>query len=56
MPDEAFEVVRKQFSDEELMNLTLAIVAINGWNRIAISFRLVPGDYVSPYGKKGEKT
>jgi AhpD family alkylhydroperoxidase len=54
VPDEAFELVKKQFSDEEIMNLTLAIVAINGWNRIAIGFRLVPGDYVSPYGKKTE--
>jgi AhpD family alkylhydroperoxidase len=54
VPDEAFEVVKEQFSDEEIMNLTLAIVAINGWNRIAIGFRLVPGDYVSPYGKKAE--
>ncbi len=51
VPDEAFEVVKEQFSDEEIMNLTLAVVAINGWNRIAISFRLVPGAYVSPHKK-----
>lgn len=50
-PDEAFEVVKAQFSEEEIVNLTLAIVAINGWNRFAIGFRGVPGEYVSPYKK-----
>ena len=31
--------------ETELVNLTLAIIAINGWNRLAISFRTVPGTY-----------
>jgi AhpD family alkylhydroperoxidase len=53
-PDEAFDAVKSQFSEEEIVNLTLAIVTINGWNRFAIGFRAVPGEYVSPYGKKGE--
>jgi AhpD family alkylhydroperoxidase len=44
-PDEVFQRVREQFSEEELVNLTLAIVAINGWNRLAIGFRAVPGSY-----------
>ena len=44
-PDEVFEEVRKEFSEEELVNLTVAIVAINGWNRLAIGFRSVPGTY-----------
>lgn len=44
-PDAVYEEVRKQFSEEELVNLTLAIVAINGWNRMAIGFRAVPGSY-----------
>lgn len=44
-PDAAYEEVRKHFTDEELVNLTLAIVTINGWNRLAISFRSVPGSY-----------
>lgn len=43
--DELYECVRKQFSEEELMNLSLAVVAINGWNRLAISSRQVPGAY-----------
>jgi AhpD family alkylhydroperoxidase len=42
VPDEIYETVRRQFSDEELANLTMAIVAINGWNRIAISSRMIP--------------
>ena len=45
VPDELYDRVRKHFKDTELVNLTLAIVAINGWNRIAIPFRAVPGSY-----------
>lgn len=45
VPDPVFERVRKHFSESELINLTLAVVAINGWNRLAISFRAVPGSY-----------
>ena len=44
-PDEVYEEVRKEFTEEELVNLTIAIVAINGWNRLAIGFRSVPGTY-----------
>ena len=40
MPDEVFAQVRAQFTEEEVVNLTLAVVAINGWNRIAIGFAL----------------
>lgn len=45
VPDEVYEQVRQHFSEEELVNLTLAIATINAWNRIAISFRSVPGQY-----------
>ena len=45
VPDEVYEQVRQHFTEQELVNLTLAIVAINGWNRFAISFRTVPGTY-----------
>jgi AhpD family alkylhydroperoxidase len=45
VPDELYERVRKQFTESELVNLTLAVVAINGWNRLCISFRAVPGTY-----------
>ena len=45
VPDEVYENVRRQFSEQELVNLTMAVVAINGWNRLCVSFRVVPGDY-----------
>lgn len=45
VPDEIFEEARKHFSQDELAHLTLAIVAINGWNRFSIAFRAVPGAY-----------
>ena len=45
VPDAVYERVRQQFTEQELVNLTLAVVAINGWNRFAISFRAVPGTY-----------
>jgi AhpD family alkylhydroperoxidase len=44
-PDQVYEEVSKRFTEEELVNLTLAIVTINGWNRLAIGFRAVPGDH-----------
>ncbi len=47
-PDDIYARVRAQFSDAELVNLTMAIVAINGWNRLAISFRAEPGSYTPP--------
>jgi AhpD family alkylhydroperoxidase len=45
VPDALYENVRKQFNESEIVALTIAIVAINGWNRLAISFRTVPGSY-----------
>jgi AhpD family alkylhydroperoxidase len=45
VPDEIYERVAPHFTEEELVNLTLAVVAINGWNRFAISFRSEPGTY-----------
>ena len=44
-PDDVYEEARKRFSEEELVSLTIAIVAINGWNRLSIGFRTVPGAY-----------
>ena len=45
VPDEVYERTRKHFSEDELVNLTLAAVMINNWNRLAISFRAAPGSY-----------
>ena len=53
-PDAVFEEAHAHFTDEELVNLTMAIVAINGWNRIAIPFRAPVGGYQSPHAKKEE--
>ena len=46
-PDEVYEHVREQFSEDELVHLSLAIVAINGWNRLNIAAATVPGGYVA---------
>jgi AhpD family alkylhydroperoxidase len=45
VPDEVYERVRQRFSEQELIDLTLAITNINAWNRLNIAFRTVPGDY-----------
>jgi AhpD family alkylhydroperoxidase len=45
VPDAVYAQARAQFNEEELANLTLAIVAINGANRLNIAFRTVPGSY-----------
>lgn len=43
VPDMVYEQTRRQFTEKELVDLTMAVIAINGWNRLAISFRQVPG-------------
>ena len=48
-----FEIARKQFSDKELVDLTMAVIAINGWNRLAISFRAVAGAYQTAVSQGG---
>jgi AhpD family alkylhydroperoxidase len=45
VPDDVYHAVREHFSEAELVNLTLAVVAINGWNRLSIALRTVPGTY-----------
>jgi AhpD family alkylhydroperoxidase len=45
VPDEVYEQARAQFSEEELVNLTMALVAINGANRLNIAFRTIPGSH-----------
>lgn len=48
-PAELYEDLKRHFDDEQIAALTFAIVAINGWNRLAIGFSAAVGDYVSPY-------
>ena len=45
VPDELYARMREHFSEEELLKLTLAVVQINGWNRLAISARAPVGSY-----------
>ena len=45
VPDDVFEQVREQFSEEELVELTFAVIVINSWNRLNVSFRPLVGDY-----------
>lgn len=45
VPDDVYEEVQRYFDETELVDLTLAIVAINGWNRLAIAFRSEAGTY-----------
>jgi len=44
--DDLYERIGEHFTEQERVALTMAIIAINGWNRLAISFRTVPGSYV----------
>lgn len=45
VPDALYAATREHFSEKELVDLTLAVVAINGWNRLAIAFRPEVGPY-----------
>jgi len=45
VPDSVYAAAREHFSEEELVNLALAVVAINGWNRFSIAFRAEAGKY-----------
>jgi AhpD family alkylhydroperoxidase len=54
-PDDAFAEVERMFDEEEIVALTLAIVAINGWNRFAVGLRTPVGNYVSPHARTREE-
>jgi alkylhydroperoxidase family enzyme len=47
-PEEVYEQIEREFDPEEVVALTLAIVAINGWNRFAVGLRAPVGSYVRP--------
>ena len=55
-PDDVFEQLRAEFAEQEIVALTLAIVAINGWNRFAVGFRTDVGSYVSAHTAAQEPT
>lgn len=52
VPDATYDVARQVFSEAELAQLTLAIVAINGWNRFNVAFRMPAGNYKSAVTRK----
>ncbi len=45
VPDEVYEETVKWFSERELVDLTVAIISINGWNRLSVAFRRTAGTY-----------
>jgi AhpD family alkylhydroperoxidase len=45
VPDDVYERVKKQFKEDELVALTFAVIVINGWNRLNVSFKPHVGDY-----------
>ena len=45
VPDSVYDEVSNHFTEDELVALTLAIVAVNGWNRLNIAFRMEAGSY-----------
>ena len=47
VPDDVYEQARQEFTEKELIALTMAVIEINGWNRLNLSFRTVPGAYQS---------
>ena len=50
VPNEVYEAVRAQLSESEISDLTFRVVAINGWNRLNVAFRTVPGSADAAFG------
>ena len=44
VPDDVYALARAQFSEGELVDLTMAVSTINSWNRLAVSFRQTPSE------------
>ena len=55
VPDALYDDARRHFDEKELVDLTLAVIAINGWNRMNVAFRSEVGGYVSPHGAQGRE-
>lgn len=52
VPDAVYDEVRRHFSEKETVDLMIAIIAINGWNRLNVAFQSTVGEYVSPYAAR----
>lgn len=50
VPDDIYERVRGQLSEKELTDLTYEVLAINGWNRLNVAFKTVPGSSDAAFG------
>ncbi len=50
VPDDVYQKARQHFGEKELVDLTMAVIAINGWNRLAVSFRKEAGTYQPTLG------
>jgi AhpD family alkylhydroperoxidase len=50
VPDDVYERVRTQLSEQELSDLTFLVMSINAWNRVSVGFRVVPGSYDKAFG------
>jgi AhpD family alkylhydroperoxidase len=50
VPDEIYDRVRTQLSEQEITDLTHSVMAINAWNRVNIAFRTVPGSRDKAFG------
>ena len=48
VPDDVYDTARAEFSERELVDLTMAVVAINGWNRLMVAFRIPPPSRATP--------
>ena len=55
VPDAVYQEARSHFSEKELSDLTLAVAAINAWNRLSIASRIVPGGYQAAKPKELKK-
>ncbi|HRX86724.1 MAG TPA: carboxymuconolactone decarboxylase family protein [Phycisphaerae bacterium] len=51
VPDDVFAQVSAEFSEDEIVDLTWAVMAINAWNRLNVAMRTVPGTYQAPAHK-----
>jgi alkylhydroperoxidase family enzyme len=47
VPDAVYDHARSEFSETELAQLTLGVIAINGWNRLNVAFHTPAGNYKS---------
>jgi alkylhydroperoxidase family enzyme len=54
VPDAVYDMASQEFREAELTQLTLAIVAINGWNRFNVAFRTPAGNYKSAILRKAD--